>query len=174
MNISEARLTNSDLYYPAYRDAFRPLRKKAAQRHVMTSTEFREVMGNGLIRKFIVVDGDDFLGMSCITNDLHSWPLIEPEFFYHRFPAEAIRNDIWYIGFAFAVPGVREPVLPALLKAMYPLSKDGISIMDFCTFNVDRGLPAYVEGILKGINPLVGMHAEDAQEFWTIDFKGIK
>jgi hypothetical protein len=174
MTIIETRLTNPGLYYPAYRDAFRPLRKKAAQRHVMTSAEFRGVMADTAIRKFIAVDGNDFLGMSCITNDLHAWPLIEPEFFANRFPMEAMRNDIWYIGFAFAVPGVRQPVLPDLLKAMYPLSCGGISIMDFCTFNVDRKLPNYVKSILKDVNPLVGMHLEDAQEFWAIDFRGVE
>jgi hypothetical protein len=126
------------------------------------------------IRKFSAMgdEGDSFLGMSCITNELESWPLIEPEYFYNEYPEEAKRDDIWYVGFAYAAPDAGRAVLPALLAAMYPLSKNGITVMDFCTYNEDAKLPEYTRRILSRINPLVGMHRKDAQNFWCIDFKG--
>ncbi len=158
--------------YEDYRKAFAHLGRTAVQRHVMTGAEWDDVMDNWRIRKFVAKDSStgEFLGLSTITNHLEAWPLISPAYFEANYPDEYARGDVWYIGFAFAT-GRELSVLPALLKAMYPLSCKGISVMDFCTVNVDRGLPGYTRKILEKINPAVGMHRIDAQEFWAIDFQ---
>lgn len=156
--------------YGQYRDAFNGLAATAVQRHVMHLGEWEDVMQDPRIWKFVATDDGEFVGLSTITNDLEAWPLISPDYFRANYPAESARQDVWYIGFAFAVAN-RRAVLPYLLGAMYPLSHKGVSIMDFCTENVDRGLPEYTRGILEKVNPDVGMHLIDAQEFWAIDFQ---
>jgi hypothetical protein len=156
-----------------YQEVFEEVNRFAAQRHLMTWEEFVEVMQDARVRKYVAVDDmRDIVGLATMTNDLHAWPLISPEFFELAYPDEYSRNAVWYIGFV----GVRQnqpAVFQRLLAEMVPsvIDSDGVGVMDFCAFNVaSRQLPRATRALLARLDPTVRGQKIDSQEFWGFRF----
>jgi len=155
-----------DQAYALYADLFAEVNTLAAQRHLMTFTEFTTVYHDPHLLKFYVHDQDgDLAGMSVLTQDLDAWPLISPPYFARRWPEHYARRAIWYVGFVGVAPhrphGFRE-----LVSRMYAhvISNSGIVAVDYCTYNMDRRrLAEITHKLLGGLNPDAGMELADAQ-----------
>ena len=162
-----------------YEEVFAPINEMAAQRHLMTEAEFKEVAADQRIRKFLAYDHEGHLvGISTITNDLDAWPLISPPYFRLNWPDRYEREAIWYIGFVGARAVEGENVFAALIEAMSPLvfDSDGITAMDFCSYNEDvRQMPRATRALLKRLHPspwAVEGRQVDTQATWVFRFDG--
>lgn len=171
--------------WQSYRTAFEPINALAAQRHLMTYNEFETVMTDARVRKHfatvgghLVADGTviggQVVGMSVITNDLWAWPLISPAYFARRWPTHYRQNRIFYVGFVLALPNAPITTFRDLIADMAQpvFACQGIAVMDFCTANVDRKVPAATDRILHRLHPDTNGDRVDAQEFWAWRFDG--
>lgn len=159
--------------YEAYAEVFHPMRYLAAQRHLMTFTEFSEVASDARVTKYLAYDSDGRLvGLSTLLNDLDAWPLLEPEYFRHHFPEQHAAGQVWYIGFVGTVPGALH-VFTALVYEMLPRVAGGIACMDFCTANVKRRLPDVTLVALLRKEPAVQVAKLDGQHTYAFRFDGL-
>lgn len=156
-----------------YADAFADVDTLAAQRHLMYPDEFRSVMTDIRVRKYVALRGSEMVGMSVMTNDLAAWPLVSPRYFARRWPEHYARRAIFYIGFICAVGNGL--LYRDLITAMYPpvIEADGIAVMDFCAHNIDtHRMPQRTHALLRRVNPAAQSGAIDAQTFWAVRFDG--
>lgn len=167
-----------DLWSPVwqmYYSTFAEINESAAQRHMMTWEEFADTAVDRRIEKYVVTAGPGDgtpIGLGVQTTDLDAWPLISPEYFRHRWPKLYDENKIWYVGFV-GVTGHHPGVFADLIVRMSAptVAAGGVSVMDYCTTNVERGLPRAAHRILeRGHDQQVITGRIDAQEFWAYDF----
>ena len=157
--------------YKLYEAAFTPLAHLAANRHLMTYDEHNHVMNDKRVTKVAVYDLDEnIVGMSTITQQLDAMPLVSPQFFQHRWPEEYAAGLIWYVGYMATDNNPR-----AFREMLFTLSEDarnrgGMVFMDFCTENVDRGLPESAERILGRRAWSLHVREVDAQAFYLFSF----
>jgi hypothetical protein len=157
-----------------YRTAFAEVNTLAAQSHLMTATEFWGVWDDENVQKWLATDDDGALiGLGVQTDDLNAWPLISPAYFERKWPQLYLERRIWYVGF---VCTRQEPAAPIdtfaqIIRAMSAETRaaGGVSVMDYCTANVERGLPK-AAGRLLGRAGKVKMQAIDSQAFYAYDF----
>lgn len=162
-----------DAVWEMYAEAFKPLRKKAAQRHVLFSYEFNELMNDPRVSKILSCVGDIPMGLAVATNDLKAVTLIEPEFFQALEPELYDRGHVWYTLFVCVSQG--EPRAPKdtfdrlINKVAEPVrAVRGVSYMDYADCNVKRGLPRAANMLLAYSNPRADYRQVDAQSFWAI------
>lgn len=158
-----------------YQKVFAEIDELAANRHLMYRSEFADVCETSRISKFLdTTDDGTIIGMSVITNDLYTWPLISPRYFQRHWPHHFDQESIWYIGFVGVdrTLGVGRTTFSDLIGAMYPrvADSDGIFVMDFCTENVNRRLPALTRRVVGNLNPATILEQVDAQTFWVGQF----
>lgn len=175
MNVEETRLVDRighvQEYYAHYVSIFREVDSLAINRHLMTYNEFSAVMQDQRIVKFFAYDGGILQGMSVVTNELEAWSLISPAYFKRRYPDQYGAMQVWYIGYVGALRKASPATFGALLAAMYEHVKDGISFMDFCSYNVDeRNLASLSHLMMKRIDKTICTEKVDAQEFWMMSF----
>lgn len=157
-----------------YADAFTDLNRLAAQRHLMTPAEFSAVCADTRITKYLALRGDGtVLGMSVMTNDLDSWPLIAPAYFEHHWPEQYAARQIWYLGFA-CVSGTGPLVgivFEQLIEEMAVGARAcrGMVFMDFCTKNAAR-LVRGISRTISRIDPDHSFGVYDTQQIWGVDF----
>ena len=152
-----------------YDNAFRELNSYTLQRHLMYRSEFDDVMTDPRIQKWLALSDDGTLhGLATYTNQLSAWPLISPEYFARRWPAEYADNRIWYCGFV-AVPGHHQGVFVQLIEAMYRVAEEqqGVISLDICKHNIesyrlDRAIAIWLRRISGG---QVRPEAADTQTF---------
>lgn len=165
----------ADEAWDFYQEVFAEVNTLAANRHMMTPDEFEHMLVDKRVQKWIAFNDDGhIIGMSTITNDLDSWPLVSPAFFEKTYPEQFRRQAIWYIGFVGCNPeGTRAHAFRDLIALMYPQveASDGVFVQDFCTYNVGvRRLPDATRAILRRINRTVQFGRIDSQEFWAGSF----
>jgi hypothetical protein len=98
----------ADRFWELYREAFEPLRTRAAARHVLRREEFDDEMADPRVTKLLAHDEDgDPVGLTTLATDLAAVPWVSPEFFAARYPEHAARGAIWYIGFTLSHTGRR-------------------------------------------------------------------
>lgn len=159
-----------------YEHTFAPLAAIAVQRHVMTFKEFAEVMADPRLGKWVVTDDDsgDMVAMGVQTTELDAWPLISPAYFQAKWPGLYAASRIWYVGFVC----VRHPEAPPmtfarLITAMSAPTRavGGISVMDFCNYNVDDLHIDRAAGMaLRRADPGARGEEIDAQRFYAFHF----
>lgn len=123
-----------------YRTAFEDLNAMTVQRHLMTRSEFTEVMLDRRIEKYRATDdAGQLVGLSTYTNVLEAMPLISPAYFARRWPRLHAAGKIWYCGFV-AVPNHDAGVFSDLVTAMYREAEQhgGVIALDICRYNIDR------------------------------------
>jgi hypothetical protein len=133
--------------YAAYHCIFEEVNTLAVNRHMLTPREFDQICANNaIIKVFATTAPGEVVGLSCITNDLESWPLISPEYFARHYPEHYDAGAIWWIGYVGVRPG--QPgsahLFRDLIAEMYPYVRDsetatgrrGIWGQDFCGYNV--------------------------------------
>lgn len=171
-NLTGKLLTDAwELYYTAFEE----INSLAVQRHMMTWEEYSDIAHDKRVSKYVAIDSGEVVGLSTITNDLESWPLISPQYFERHYPAHYRDGRIWYVGFVCVKrdPRPSRTLFVDLIAAMYPsvIESDGIAVMDYCSFNADvLGLPDAARNILHRINPSVRMLAIDEQSFYAYSF----
>ncbi|MEG3614022.1 hypothetical protein [Isoptericola haloaureus] len=98
----------AERFWGLYREAFEPLRTRAAARHVLHRHEFDEEMADPRVLKLLAHDeSGEAVGLTTLATDLAAVPWVSPEFFAARYPEHAARDAVWYIGFTLAHPGRR-------------------------------------------------------------------
>ncbi len=91
-------------FYPQYVAAFDPLRTRAAARHVLTAREFAADLTDERIDKYLAWDGARPVGLATVATDLSAVPWISPEYFAARYPEQAGRGALYYLGFVLVHP----------------------------------------------------------------------
>lgn len=165
-----------DMYFTA----FTPLRKLAAQRHVMFRSEYDDLMYDDRVTKIVARDrrhpyteanSAPVLGLAVVTNDLKALPLIEPEYFAAREPKLYEQGHVWYTAF---VCTRRKPVAPRetfrllidrVAEPIRPVR--GVCYMDYAKCNVDRDLPLSSNRLLALTDPNAEAVAVDYQAYWA-------
>jgi hypothetical protein len=159
-----------------YTKTFEDVNRKAANRHVMFFDEFKEVMYDNAITKYVVTgEGNQIVGMSVLTNQLSHWSLLSPQYYAEKFPEHFEQERLWYIGFVGVTGGLG--TFSKLIRSMHYKvhHSNGIALMDFCMYNVDtKHLPAMTLRLLKSINPAFEGRMIDEQQFWGFWFDGVE
>ncbi|MEP6760186.1 MAG: GNAT family N-acetyltransferase [Sporichthyaceae bacterium] len=159
-----------------YVEAFDPLRRLAVQRHVMYGDEFEAVMADPRAVKYLVFDDRGALhGLATLTNDVHSVPLVSPEWFAHRWPERFSEGRVFYIGFVGIHPhsqgsGVCAELVEAMTREVAKV--DGVAVLDVCRYNRETmHLPRLVAALSSTWASHVEMIDLDAQSYIGYDFK---
>jgi hypothetical protein len=144
----------------------------AMARHLLRADEFRDIAVNQHIRKYLARDdAGNLVGMSTLTNDLASWPLISPRYLERKYPDHYRRGAIWYCGFVCAMANDAH-AYPDMVLTMWDRirSNDGIAFMDYCSYNVDfRRIPQRTRALMARAGKPVRHVPEDAQSFWIME-----
>lgn len=159
-----------------YDEAFRPLATLAVQRHVMWWEEFGDLINDRNVTKLVAVDEHGPSGLALITNDLSAVPLVSPDYFAHRWPALYGQGRVWYVPFVCtrqspaAARGVFSQLVTALIRPVR--DSDGVAVMDYCDWNVDRRLPQVSGAILNRSYQGGQVTRVDSQSFWAYNLTG--
>lgn len=160
-----------------YAAAFDELRAVAVQRHVMNRSEFDAHMADPRIRKYAVrhPDEEHLAALATITNDLDAVPLISPEYFRHRWPAQYAERQIWYVPFNAIHPdhrgsGIFELIVEAMRQVVVGSPElPGVVGLDFCRRNEERyKLPQAIHNALGRLGS-VESHRLDTQAYWCYE-----
>lgn len=157
--------------YTMYERAFRPQAHLAANRHLMTSTEFLAVCADRKIEKHLVMADDGRIaGFGAITRHLDRVPLIEPAYFAHHYADDVAAGRAWYV--IFAATDRSPGTLSDLLLSMSDQARcaGGAVFMDFSAHNVRRQLPRVAERLLAAHSWSLTTRETDAQRFWAFEF----
>jgi hypothetical protein len=158
-----------------YADSFLGISALAVQQHMMPAKEFIDMCTDDRIEKWLVRDvNGDLIGMGVQTTDLDAWPLISPAYFERKWPKLYADRTIWYVGFVCTRQDPPAPIatFAEIITAMSEPTRaaGGISVMDYCTVNVARGLPKGALRILRRSLAGTQMEAIDQQTFVAYDF----
>ncbi len=154
-----------------YQEWFSDIDTMAANRHLMTATEFQDMCNDRYIEKHVARVEGRLVGLSVITGKLASWPLISPRFFERRWPDLYAQGRLWYIGFVGVARSAPRSVFSGLLSSMAERREQDTFFLDFCTHNVERGLPRHSQLALRTLGHGVPrLQQVDAQTFWSVDF----
>lgn len=159
--------------YPHYERTFGPLRTAAAARHVLSHEEFVEDMADERIDKWLATGTEgEFLGMAILVTDLDAVPWASPDYYTSRYPEQAARNAIWYLGFVMTNAGEQGSGVFATMMTymMEAASAERVVVAwDMCGVNLNAGLNEAIKGMLLngGGAPTV---VADTQTYFTADF----
>ncbi len=158
-----------------YERAFDELRAEAVQRHLMTHSEFVQVMEDGRIDKLLVTDDAGRVGaMATMTNELDAVPLIEPEYFARRWPELYGDKRVWYVGFVAVDPEHQNAhAMARLIGRMCAEVGDdsGVICVDICRHReAVSKLSEVIERQANRFTPGVTRIDLDAQVFWAYEF----
>ncbi len=158
-----------------YVETFAEINTLAAQRHLMTLDEFKDVLSDRRITKYSIENAEsEIVALGCSTNDLNAWPLISPAYFERIYPKQYAARTLWYIGFIGVAPGTPGGYA-AMLEAMsLPIRQaGGVALMDFCAYNMQhRHIVAGTLRTLARWDPRPHYAELDTQTFVALDFGG--
>ncbi|MGZ6801169.1 MAG: hypothetical protein ACXVGR_15315 [Mycobacteriaceae bacterium] len=99
---------SAQMFYDLYLAAFAPMRARAAARNVLHRDEFFAEMVDPRVSKYVAwaAPGQP-VGLTTLTNDLHSVPWVSPEYFAAQYPEHTARNAVYYLGFTLVHPDAR-------------------------------------------------------------------
>jgi hypothetical protein len=165
--------TSIDECYAWYREAFEPLLTAAAGRHMLTPGEFAAEMADERIDKYVARVEDRAVGLTTLTNDLTSVPWIEPVFYLDRYPDEAARGALFYLGFTLIDPsadtfGVFKEMMDAFCRRVTAVR--GVCGFDFCDYNARRAVGRIVPDLVARFGAPV--EEVDSLQYFETDFSG--
>ena len=160
-----------------YCDTFTPLAIEAIQRHVMFWDEFVSLIGDPNVTKYLAEDEHGLAALALLTTDLTAVPLVSPDYFQHHWPELYDDRRIFYVPFVCVRQQPKAPTstFAQLITDMSrPVAESrGIAVMDYCTANVERGLPKVSRAIISRAHGRdVPVTMADQQSFWTYDLTG--
>lgn len=157
-----------------YTRSFAELAGLAAQRHVMTRDEFDAVMADPRVTKWLVLDGDRraLAGLATVTDDLAAVPLVSPEYYARRWPAEYAEQRIWYVGFLAVSPPYEGAGVSSLLVRGVSSSvvrTGGLVAVDICAHNESLKLPTLLLRLARTYSAGTTLRRLDTQTFWAYE-----
>jgi len=136
-----------------YRASFGELETRAAARQLVEEREFIAEVTDPRIDKYVVRDeAGAVVGLTTLTDDLSAVPWISPAYFAARFPDQAARGALHYLGFTL-VRGDRrrDQVFRAMIAEvtarMIPIR--GVVAWDMCRLRQEQGLRTGIDAMLK-------------------------
>ncbi|MCW2812527.1 MAG: hypothetical protein JWP61_2985 [Friedmanniella sp.] len=161
-------------FYDLYLSAFEHLKRRSAARQVLTRSEFFDQMVDPRVEKYIAWSADGApVGMTTLTRHLDSVPWISPEYFEARYPAQAARHAVYYLGFTLAHPRERhkrfvETMLQVGIEEM--VAEGAVIAYDACAYNeAALRFSDRVESVLEDY-PSSKLELVDTQSFSCITF----
>lgn len=160
--------------YRLYREAFTPLLKVAVQNHMLSFTAFNAIWNLSAIEKHVVYVDGELAGISVVTNKLHAWDLISPQYFEDNYPEQYHTGRIWYVGFVCVDANYQKSgAFQEMLASMTAGRKTDLFFMDFCKTNLDKKIILLCTRALSQQDPTVIMDLEDVQEFWKVEWENV-
>lgn len=165
----------AESFYQVYLTAFGHLREHAAARQVLTADEFFEEMDDPRVTKFVArADGGDAVGLSTLVTALEVVPWISPEYYAARYPDQAARGAIYYVGFMMTHPGRRSAAAyPLMVNAILTRStQDRAALLwDVCGYNQVIG---FANSLATLVKRQTGAHTEtlDSQTYYGVVLDG--
>ena len=166
---------HAERFYQLYLAAFGPLRTRAVARQVLHHDEFLAEMVDPRVWKYVAWDdGDHPVGLATLTRDLEVVPWISPEYFAERYPAQAARSAIYYLGFILVHPHrQREQVFSQILQAGVEQLRaaEAVCAYDICEYNdAVYGFGSRIEGLLHELAD-VTVERVDTQTYYSATFE---
>lgn len=158
--------------WEAYSDAFDELRAAAIQRHMMTRSEFDEVMADDRVQVYLAEQADGaIVGIATLANDLAAMPLVSPDFFQARWPEHYAAGRCWYVGFVGVRPSAHGAGAFQLIvgtAATTLAQTGGVLVLDVPKRNIESfHVPHAVKRIADTLVSGVTCEMIDAQTYWA-------
>lgn len=178
MNITvESKIAEEHVagFYELYAAAFGPLQTLAAARHMLSAEEFAAEMADERIDKYVAWnDAGEPVAMTTFTADLSAVPWISPMFYAFRYPDEAARGALFYLGYAL-VDRTRadSSTYPAMTQRIVERvgAVRGVCIFDVCAYNNGRSVGRLWEKtVSRGV---AKVEAIDTQTYYAVDFREV-
>lgn len=162
-------------HWDLYESAFQDLRSQAVQRHLMNDAEFKELMLDARVTKYVVRDPATGrpAALATLTNDLAAVPLVSPEYFARHWPELYAQGRVWYVGFVAVEPEYQgSPAMGHLIERLCAdvSAAEGMFVLDICEHRSRRLLAAGIERIAGQHLPGLRRTRLDAQVFWGYEF----
>lgn len=158
-------------FYQVYLSAFGHLRVHAAARQVLTAEEYFEEMDDPRVMKYVARAADgEAVGLSTLVTELAVVPWISPEYYAARYPDQAARGAIYYVGFMLTHPGRRSAAAyPLMVNAILTRStQDRAALLwDICGYNQVIG---FADSLATLVRRQTGAHTEtlDTQTYYGV------
>jgi hypothetical protein len=158
--------------WEAYSDAFDELRAAAIQRHMMTRSEFDDVMADDRVQVYLAEQADGaIVGIATLANDLAAMPLVSPDFFQARWPEHYAAGRCWYVGFVGVRPSAHGAGAFQLIvgtAATTLAQTGGVLVLDVPKRNIESfHVPHAVKRIADTLVSGVTCEMVDAQTYWA-------
>jgi hypothetical protein len=159
----EGALDSADIdrFYGFYVAAFQPVRTLAAARHMLTAEEF------------VAWRDGRAVGLTTLTTDIAAVPWIEPTYYTTRYPEQAARGALFYLGFTLVDPdagtlGVFKSMMDTVCRRF--AAAQGACAFDFCDHNANGAVGRIVRALPKSFGAPV--EEVDTQRYYVADFSG--
>lgn len=127
--------------YRMYVAAFGHLKVHAAARQVLDRDEFFAELDDPRVDKYVARSAEgEPLGLMTLSTSLEPIPWISAEYYRARFPEQAERGAIYYVGVALSDPDGRGvSAFPAMVNAVLDRcrSERAVLLWDICGYNDD-------------------------------------
>ena len=159
-------------YWALYQSTFGPLAIAAVNRHLLTESEFMEVMEDERVDKYLVRDDltGEALAMCTLTNHLETVTWVSAEYFAHHYPEHAARNGVYYLGFSLVGATRRRAQLFTQLITQVSrtlVAENAMCAYDICQHNNETiGLGNAVGAMIQSVAP-IDVRAVDTQTYYA-------
>jgi hypothetical protein len=164
----------TESFYRDYVTAFDHLRVHAAARQVLTRDEFVEEMADPRVIKLVARGTDgEAVGLSTLVTSLDIVPWISPEYYAARYPEQASRAAIYYVGFMVTHARRRSlSAFPLMLNAIIDrcTADHAVCLWDICAYNNDS--MSLATGVASHVARVTGLRALalDTQTYYAVVF----
>jgi hypothetical protein len=165
-------------FWDMYQESFAPLATLAATKQTMSEDEFRALMVDETVLKFVGWDRNgDPAAVMIVATDLSAVSWINREYFETRWPEHAERGAIYYTMAALVRPTARgslwfRAVLLELIK--FSAVNRGVTALDCCRHNVENVQIPRIAKVLSASVADLEYHELDTQTYFAYEFHGLK
>lgn len=160
-------------FHGLYLAAFGPLRTRAVARQVLHDEEFFAEMRDPRVEKHVAWAGTLPVVLTTLTRHLETVPWVSPEYFTARYPDQAARGAIYYLGFTLVHDSHRGGRLWLdLLRSLVPrmVAERAVCAYDVCAYNNETvGFASNVEAMLHSAAEVM-VERLDVQSYYCADF----
>jgi hypothetical protein len=168
---------SAQMFYDLYLAAFAPMRARAAARNVLHRDEFFAEMVDPRVSKYVAwAAAGQPVGLTTLTNDLHSVPWVSPEYFAAQYPEHTARNAVYYLGFTLVHPDARRGTTftDMIGHVLARLVTDRAVVgCDICAFN--NTAHSFDQNIITMLTASAAVNVEvlDTQTYYSAVFDGL-
>lgn len=163
----------TEAFYPMYLGAFSHLRAHAAARQVLDQDEFFAEMDDPRVTKYVARTSDgEAVGLATLVTTLDLVPWISPEYYAARYPEQAARGAVHYVGFMLSHPERRSVVAyPLMVNAILTrcAEEHAALLWDICAYNQALG---FADSLTALVKRRTGEQVEtlDTQTYYGVTF----